>query len=310
MLRDVELTFDINERIGDETYELWLKVGAGAWGLFQTGAVAASPATTQTFQLLDLEEDVEHVAQLRMVRSGRYRSEYLAGNPDLWPSQSRVEFVPGFDPALGTPTINAAVWSRTSSVSQRVTVTATSASGSEAYTLQLLRGGVVVDEVAGPHVGAVDLVDLNPPLAAYATYTVRHVAGFLEGPQTGGVVRWAGPPAPTGLVQTFGSWYAYAFDWDAPPSGAVTEWGDDYLCPGPGNIVTRGTTAADATTTGVFSGLEKESSLEPNGNSPVTFTGYARHKVTAFTVEDVSPWEQVTIDAEMANDETAYLSCP
>lgn len=306
MLRDVVLRWQNAEMIGDETYELWLKVGAAAWGLFQSGSLLAEPQ--QDFTLLDLEDGVAHVAQLRRVRSGRYRSEYLSGNPDLWPEESRLEFVPGFDPSLGTPTIDDVTWERTSGVSQRITLEVTSAVGSEAYTLQLLKGGVVIDEVEGPHAGAVELVDVDPTIATNHTYTVRHVAGVLEGPETAPTIRWAGPNKPTGLAQISGSWYAYEFGWDAPESGAVTEWGDDYLCPGVENV--RDETAADAITTGPFAGLEKESALEPNGNAPATFQGYARHKVTAFAVEDVSEWESLVLENEIANDETAYLSCP
>jgi hypothetical protein len=304
-LRDVVLTFDTNEVVGDETYELWLKIAAGEWALFQTGAVALT--ATQSFTLLDLEEGVAHAAQVRMLRGGRYRSDYLSGDPDLWPSQSLIEFTPGLEESFGTPSINATAWSRTASDSQRITVTATAAAGSEAYAIQLLRDGVVVDEVAGPHVGTTNLVDLNPPIAEVHDYTVRHASGVLEGPTSGVAQQYAGPNAPTGLVQGVASWYQYSLQWDAPESGAVTEYGDDYLCPG--NINSRGTTAADATMSGTVT-VEKESALEPNGNTPCTYTGYARHKVTAFTVEDVSQWEQITVEHDIANDETAYLSCP
>lgn len=305
-LRDVVLRWSNADMVGDESYELWLKVGSADWVLFQTGSLLTEPS--QDFTLLDLTEGVAHVAQVRRVRGGRYRSEYLSNNPELWPEASRLEFTPGFDPDFGTPTINGTSWERTSAGSHRITVNATAAAGSEAYTLQLLRSGVVVDEVEGPHVGAVDLHDVDPTIAANHSYTVRHVAGVLEGPQTAPVVRWAGPDAPTGLAQESGEWYGYEFSWDAPESGAVTEWGDDYLCPS--QIDSRGTTAADAVTTGAFSGLEKESALEPNGNAPASFAGYARHKVTTFGVEDVSEWESLTIDTEIANDETAFQSCP
>jgi hypothetical protein len=304
-LRDVVLTFDTNEVVGDETYELWLKIAAGEWALVQTGAVALT--ATQSFTLLDLEEGIAHAAQVRMLRGGRYRSDYLSGDPDLWPSQSLIEFTPGLEEDLGTPTIGGTSWGRSSSTDQGITVNATAAAGSEAFTLELLRDGVPVDEIAGPHVGAVNLFDANPPIAEVHTYTVRHTSGVLEGPESAPANQYAGPAAPTGLVQVLASWYQYSMEWDTPESGATTEYGDDYLCPG--NINSRGTTSADATASGTV-GVEKESALEPNGNAPVTYTGYARHKVTAFTVEDVSQWAEVEINHDIANDETAYLSCP
>lgn len=304
-LRDVVLTFDTNEVVGDETYELWMKIAAGDWALVQTGAVALT--ATQSFTLLDLEEGVAHAVQVRMLRGGRYRSDYLAGDPDLWPAQSLIEFTPGLEEDLGTPTINATGWERTASDAQRINVTATAAAGSEAYAIQLLRNGVVVDEVAGPHVGTTALVDNNPPIATVHTYRVRHAAGVIEGPTSAGSQQYAGPNAPTGLAQVNATWYKYSLGWDTPESGAVTEYADDYLCPGVRN--SRGTTAADATTSGNVT-VEKESALEPNGNAPCTYTGYARHKVTSFTVEDVSQWAEAEITHDIANDETAYLSCP
>jgi len=306
-LRDVTVRFATNEVQGDETYECWLKEGASAWALAGTGPVEYVGAS-QDFLLADLEEGTEYRGQFRMLRAGRYRSEYLSGNPDLWPAASRIVFTPGVTD-FDAPALNSTAWSRTSGASQRVTVNATASAGNEARAIQLLRGGVVVDEVAGPHVGAVNLVDLDPPLAATHSYTVRHVDGFLVGTQSGAAAQWAGPAKPTGLVDaTLSMWYSYIVNWDAPTAGAKTRVQDNYACSAVFVDRDAQPSAADATTFST-SGLEKESALEPNGNSPCAFDVRARHEVETFSVTDVSDWATVGVATEIASDETAFNSC-
>lgn len=302
--RVVTIQYDASEVVGDEEFELYMKIAAGAWALHSTGAMTDP---TQEFELTGLEEGVEHRTQVRMVRSGRYRAEYSNPNPDLWPEQSLAIFTPG-ETDFAAPSINSAAWERTSGVAQSITVNATANPAHTALAIQLLRDGVVVDEVAGPHVGAIDLVDADPPIAATHAYTVRHRDGFLVGAQSAATNRWAGPDKPVNLVQpSAGTWYDYTIQWDAPPAGAVTRVADQYLCPAV--WAERGVTASDAVTFTEPS-LEKNSLLMPNGNAPASFLARARHEVTAFAVTDVSEWVQVSIDTEIASDETAFESCP
>jgi len=307
-LRDVTLNYQLAERVGDETYELWLRTGT-SWALVQTGAVEQVDPS-QDFLIADLEEGTPYVAQLRFVREGRYRTDYLAGNPDSWPNQSRVAFEPGLSEELGIPTIaGAPTWARTGASAQGVTVNADADTGSEAYAIQLLRNGVVVDEVAGPHVGTVELFDADPPIATLHAYTVRHAVGLQVGTQSAPANRWTGPDAPTGLVESHvATWYNYSLDWDTPPSGAVTRVQDDYLSVG--IFANRGSvTAEDATTFAAT--LEKNSALDPNGNIPCYLQARARHEVTAFTVTDVSQWAgPIEVATEIASDETAWDARP
>lgn len=305
-IRDITVTLDINERVGDETFELWLKAGDGEWALEETGAVP--DAATQSFTMLGLEEGVPHVAQVRMVREGRYRSDYFSTNPDLWPAQSRMEFTPG-ETDFAAPALSTAVWSRTSGSSQRVTVECTANAAHEDLAIQLLRDGVVVAEVAGPHSGTVTLVDLDPPIAAAHDYTLRHRDGFLVGQQSAPVEVWSGPIAPAGFVDTtVPDFYNFSLGWDAPASGAVTRVQDDYAAQG--EFADRAVTAADATTYST-TGLEKNSAMASNGNINAYFEARIRHEVTAFSVTDVSAWsEPVAITTEVAPDETAWDSRP
>jgi len=305
MDRDVTITASLAERVGDETYELWLKEGSAAWALHSTGAVEQS-ASTQDFELANLEEGVECRMQLRMERESRYRDDYQSADPDAWPSQSLLVFTPGVE-EYAAPTLNSMLWSRTSGSSERVTVNATSSTGNEGLALQLLRNGTVVDEVAGPHVGAVYLVDIDPPGETTQSYTVRHRSGFLAGLQSAPVNRWVGPDAPTGFGEVApGSWYDYEVEWDAPPSGAVTRVQDTWV--DSGVFAERAATAADATSYDPgFGQLEKNSAADPNGNIPAAARVRIRHELEQFSVTDVSEYAApVWISTEIASDEDAW----
>lgn len=100
--RPVEVQYRLNDLVGDETYELWLKHEDDEWELFQSGLVGPGP--TQNFTLPELEDSHSYVLQARMRREGRYRVGYLTPDPDGWPAQSRLEFtVPGEAPPPEDP---------------------------------------------------------------------------------------------------------------------------------------------------------------------------------------------------------------
>jgi hypothetical protein len=306
-LRNLVIRGTLFEMQDDETLEIWLKRGTDPWELYDTVAVELS--SPQDFELDGLEEGVLHEMQIRAMREGRYRAGYLSSNPDTWPEVSHLSFEPGTAQAA-EPTVDSATWSRTAADAQRITCSVTPSGSHLSLTLQLLRNGTVVDEIAGPHVGAVSMVDLNPPLAEEHTYTARHVAsGPVYGDQSAPVLCWAGiTDIPTGLAETFVGFYLYSLSWDAPPSGMTTRISDDYLCAG--TFANRALAAADATSDGPFI-LEKESAMASNGNVPADFQARARHESTSFGVVDVSDWcTPIAISAEMASDETAFNSCP
>lgn len=172
MLRDVVIRQTMHEMLGDENVEVWLKIGGGDWTLDRTVDVEAGP--TQDFEFLGLEADTLHVMQTRAVRAGRYRAGYLGGDPDAWPAQSRVEFVPGVAPAAA-PTIADGVWDD-STVTAEITVTPNPAHLD--LDLQLLQDGVVVATIAAPHVGDVVFEDvLGASDGNTHAYTSRHIVG-------------------------------------------------------------------------------------------------------------------------------------
>lgn len=187
MLRDVTIRQTMHEMVGDETVEVWLKIGAGDWELDRVDDVGAGP--TQDFEFIGVEEGVAHVMQTRAVREGRYRAGYLGADPDGWPEQSRVEFIPGTAEAAA-PTIVSTDWDNPTTTA---TVTVTPNPAHLDLDLQLLRDGVVVDTIAAPHVGDVVFETVMASDDDFHDFTSRHVvSGGLVGTQSAPETLWTG----------------------------------------------------------------------------------------------------------------------
>jgi hypothetical protein len=298
-LRQIVIRAPYDEMTGDELVEVWLKT-AGVWALYDTVPLDGSPPD-QLFAFPNLEEGDEYSVQLRASREGRYRAGYLGGDPEGWPEQSRIDFIPG-DVEAGAPTIVEAVWERTSAISERVTVTVTPNPDNLEKKLQLLRDGVVVDEVDGPHVGDVDLVDIDPPGETTVTYTARHIQLTLAGLESDPLDRWVGPDAPTALDQSgeIDDYYHYQVSW-TNVAGA-TRVRDDWPIAG---YIDRGVELAGVTSHD--QNVEKESSgMEGADEVLTTCNVEIRHEVVAFAVTDVSDWVITNVSITEHTDETAH----
>ncbi len=187
MLRDVVIRQTMHEMLGDEDVEVWLKHD-GAWVLDRTVPVEAGP--TQDFEFLGLTGDDAYVMQTRAVREGRYRAGYLGGDPDAWPEQSRVEFIPGQAPAAA-PTIVSGTWDEPT-ITATITVTPNPAHLD--LDLELLRDGVAVATIPAPHVGDVTFEDiLGSGADNDHVYRARHVVGGgLNGELSDFYIQWEG----------------------------------------------------------------------------------------------------------------------
>jgi len=125
------------------------------------------------------------------------------------------------------PSITSAVWSRTASDSQRVTVVAESHPLHTGDVLQLLRNGAVVDFAPGPHGESVTLFDVDPPMYEHHKYTVRHTT---VGEQSAETTCFTGLFSPSNLATpeehiTLCS-YRITFTTANPAYGLIAE--DDY----------------------------------------------------------------------------------
>lgn len=302
--RDVVLRYTSHEMVGDETVELWLKRGAGDWALESSGPVDTSNPPFMDFEVLGLESEVQHVAQVRVFRDGRYRAGYLGGDPEDWPDQSRIDFIPGAV-AAPAPTIVSAEFERTSAVAHRMNVTITPNPGALDLDLDLYRDGVLVDTMPGPHVGDVVISDEDPPIATSRTYTARHRQFTLDGTLSDPLVAFVGPPAPSDLAQIAPNpdYYAYTIEWTNNGVSPSTRVRDDWPVAGFVNRALYGS----GVTTHNEDPLEKNSLKMEGADEIAAFlTVEVRHEVTAFAVTDVSEWVGIMADAIEHDDETAH----
>lgn len=300
-VRDVTLRGTAHEMVGDETVELWLKRGAGAWALEQSVPADVSNPPFQDFLVLGLESGLEHVAQVRVFRDGRYRAGYIGGDPEAWPAQSRLEFIPGAE-AAPAPEIVSSEFERTSGVAHEIRITVTPNALALDLDLDLLRDGVVVDTIAGPHVGDVVMTDNDPPIATNRVYTARHRQFTLNGIESDPVIRWVGPPPPTDFVQVaeISDYYAYHVEWTNP--GGSIRVRDDWPIAGFINraLLGSGSTHHDQD-------VEKESESMEGADEQVTFCQVeVRCEVGAFAVTDVSEWVGDSVSITDHTDETAH----
>lgn len=300
-LRNVTLRGTSHEMVGDETVELWLKRGAGDWALEQSAPIDTSNPPFMDWEVLGLESGVQHVAQVRVFRDGRYRAGYIGGDPDAWPAESRIEFIPGAE-AAPAPTIVSAVFERTSGVAHQMNVTVTPNPAALDLDLDLYRDGVFVATIAGPHVGDVVFTDEDPPIASTRTWTARHRQFTLDGVLSGPLLAWVGPPPPTDLVQVaeFDDYYAYHIDWTNV--GGSIRVRDDWQAGPPVNraLLGSGSTHHDQT-------LEKESAKSEGADEVITSCSVdIRSEVGSFSVTDVSDWVSVSVDVTEHDDETIH----
>lgn len=307
MARDVTLRAYYTDLAGDETFELWLKHESDAWLLGMTGDVVLD-VDHQDFTLLTLTTGDTYVAQLRLKRAGRYRTGYLSGNPDTWPAQSRCEFTPGALEGVGAPLAVSTIWSRTSSVSQKIAFTITP--DNDAIDLNVYRDGILIGTVAAPHVGDVIYNDVDPTIAIEYEYTAAHVvSGGLIGPVSAPLDCFAGPLPPTGFVQTSApsTYGEYTVDWDN--DGRNNRIEDDYLCVATAWALVTGGAAVVG---GPLTETKEPTALPAGGTQAIALHARIRATETAFTVDDVSDWVMINIDMEIddPDDNTNFDTCP
>jgi hypothetical protein len=305
MARDVTLRATASDLVGDETYELWLKHETDAWFLEASGVLSVDIDNQEDFLLSTLVEGAHYVAQMRLKRAGRYRAGYLTSDPDTWPSESRVEFIPGALEGVDAPVMNSATWSRTSSIATRVTISINAADVTK--DIKVYRDGGYIATISQPHTNPITFIDNNPALAVNHAYTAKHTVGFLDGPESTPVECFAGPLPPSAFVRTSpdSQYGKYDLSWSA--GGDDVQVQDDFLCVDvfSNQISGPGTTTASVLT--VF----KELTLSPPGATQTAdFHARGRRYTTSFTVTDVSDWAVAEIIMLIDDPNADYNSCP
>lgn len=300
MSRLVTLRGTFQELAGDETYEVWLKHESDAWALFSSGVVALTSGH-QDFPLDELTEGDDYTAQIRLIRSGRYRLAYQPTDPGVWPSSSRVLFTVGALVTVGAPSVGNGAWARTAIDHWNTAIDITP--DDAAVDLDLYRDGALIHTFVGGAYGALASYADEAPLAANHIYTARHRSGTLSGPVSDAFSAFSGPPAPTTLLQTslatdFGT---YSVSWN--DLGETSRVQDDFLCP---------TVFRELTTTagGVRTETVESDVVPVNPVQSATFRVRVRNEVVAFTVTDVSDWTSRLVTCSIYTDNADFQSCP
>lgn len=215
-----DVQFDVHDQDGDEYAEIWIK-GTGTWMRWLTIPVTLD--TTHSTQLTGLSPGVDYEWAVRIRRGPYYTEGYDSESPDDWPSDSKSTFSTG----LGFPTIEDAVWSRTSATSEQIQLTITP--NHYGVDVEILRDGEVVHTETAP--GAIfNWTDTGFSPEADNSYTVRHVTEDQEGTESGATVVWGGPsPAPSGVTISDGVFGDdYQLDWFNGRPDLETEVWDNW----------------------------------------------------------------------------------
>lgn len=304
MARDVTLQATMDELVGDETYELWLKHNTDAWELQDTGDVDIDIDSHQDFLLQSLVQGDDYVAQIRLKRAGRYRVGYITSNPDSWPSGSRCEFTPGALEGIDAPTIVSGAWARLDVDSTRITLTITPFDA--AKDIKVLRDSVEVGIIEAPHLGDVTYQDDDPTLGVNHVYTAKHTVGFLDSDPSAPLNVFAGPPVPDSVSRTSpdDQYGHYQLAWDA--DSETVRGQDDFLC----DTVYVDSIGGGPTTASTADIVIEGTETPPGGTQSVSFHARVRREVTSFSVTDVSDWVTVAVTMLIDDDNTDYHSCP
>jgi hypothetical protein len=252
--------------------EAWLRVVGDAWpgSATATRAVSTLPHTVALSGLLPGNYEVA----LRYLRQAVYSTSYT-GAPNTWPSASRGTFTL----ATAAPTITGAVWSRTGSSAEQIAVTWTA--GNPGLTAKIywsatndITGATLLSSVAASGT----YTHTTPTGEADNYYWLRHVnVDTTLGPASASFDAWGGPPAPPVFVSLVevGSSVFYRLTWT---NGDATLATQAWVKLNAGSYALAGTAAAGE--------VEYLGSVTAPPVGGTTVRAKARHKATAFTVDD------------------------
>lgn len=282
----LELTWANNDQDGDETVEVWLKADGGSWALKKSYAVNALATQTVT-DIEGLKAGWDYDVAVRYRRGSYYTFGYEGSDPDQWPVSSRGSFTT----TLNTkPTIDTAVWSRTSASAEQVLLTITPPYTGTGYDVEIRRGAVLIYTETDV-TGNFQYADTGCTGEADNSYDCRLITPYVNGGYTTATVRWAGPPAPTVTAVEAGN-EKYTVEWtnaaaletqiyDSLPSELEVDatdnerWTESYNPPG------------------------EWIGDEIPGSSGLRPWIAIRHRATAYGVYDYSDWDTMQADGPM-----------
>lgn len=112
-----------NSVLGNETVEVWLKAGSGAWALRSSVAISG---TSQSTQLIGLEALETYQVALRFQAPGpTYTTGYTGATPDAWVAGTAAGAKASITLGGAAPVLTSGTWSRTSATTTRVALSGT-----------------------------------------------------------------------------------------------------------------------------------------------------------------------------------------
>jgi hypothetical protein len=250
--------------------------GLGPWVL--VGTVPVSISSSQVVTIEGLDSLSEYNVAFRYRRDGLFNPGASGSDPSIWPSISRCNFTTTIDP----PEVSEATWSRTSAIAERVTLTIVpndTDADINVYRRTALGDPVLIDTIAGPHVGDVTYVDETISGETGYWYSAT-TDSTIESPPSDEVRVWAGPAAIPVYVYQITAHSGYTIGFTTVDPTVETELHDSYDdAGGNGALQLRATAAAGETE--VFSGFLPG---VPEGTFQIEAN--LRHKLTSFTVDD------------------------
>lgn len=206
--RTLTLTWNNNATIGNETIEVWLRVGSGAWALHSS---IATTTGAQSLQFTGRESlELYNVALRHRSLEGTYTVGYTGATPDAWTAGTAAGSKASVTTGAATPalvgTVGPTTFQRLSAVSAIVQFTGTGADSRCPMSLERRIGAGAWEEVASDFTGTTGApfglsVSANPFLAQTADFRLRHKRGALVGSYSNTVSFFGGLPDAAPTVQ-------------------------------------------------------------------------------------------------------------
>lgn len=254
-----------------------------AW--FLARSVAVTNASQQVVRITGLEAGKPYDVALRYRRGLLYNvgAENTA-DPTTWPSVSRCSFETIIDP----PTIESAVWERTSGVAERIQLTITPVDPN--FDIEVWVAGnqagpyTLLDTIAAPHAGSPITYDHDISVGeAEYWYKALTVSPAGDSPLSEEVFCWAGPAAELTITSHFfiSGNYIVGFTRTGPVPDEIELW--DNVTPSTFAI---GGFELAATVAGTATEADPDVTIGFNEVDEVDFSAYVVAKETAFGVDD------------------------
>lgn len=285
--RRVTVSWTNNSVLGNESVEVWLKAGSGAWALRSTVALSG---TTQSTQLIGLEALEAYEVALRHLAPGpTYTSGYTQATPDLWTAGTAAGSKGTITTGGAAPVLVSGAWARTSATTSRIALDGTTVDRRCVVEFQKNAGAGWVpagtlDMAAVPsHPFAQNVEVLGAELGVSMQYRCRLTRGVTTS-------AWSNTLTVLAGIATLPPAFAHWFDLSAGSTQRVELWTAANALAGLTLQYQHVASAAVLVPTGGHTFERSAVRLERASAVAEAFDVRARVAVTSFGVTDYGPW--------------------